>query len=121
MTLARQNRKTRNISRPAPGDSSVAQNTLEVMAMINQETLNKLKYMKMTGMAEALEHQEADTAYQEMSFQDRLGLAVDWEFSRRQHSRLQRLIRAAKFQNATACVEDIRYGDDRKLDRKLIL
>jgi len=89
--------------------------------MINQETLNKLKYMKMTGMAEALEHQEADTAYQEMSFQERLGLAVDWEFSRRQHSRLQRLIRAAKFQNATACVEDIRYGDDRKLDRKLIL
>ncbi len=89
--------------------------------MLSQETLNKLKYMKMTGMVEALEQQEADLAYQEMNFQDRLGLVVDWEFSRRQHSRLQRLIRSAKFQNATACVEDIRYGDDRKLDRKLIL
>ncbi len=89
--------------------------------MFSQETLNKLRYMKMTGMVEALEQQEADLAYQEMGFQERLGLVVDWEYSRRQHSRLQRLIRAAKFQNATACVEDIRYEDDRKLDRQLIL
>ncbi len=89
--------------------------------MLSQETLNKLRYMKMTGMVEALAQQEADLAYQEMSFQERLGLLVDWEYSRRQHNRLQRLIRAAKFQNATACVEDIRYDDDRKLDRHLIL
>ena len=89
--------------------------------MLSQETLNKLRYMKMTGMVEALEQQEADLAYQEMSFQERLGLVVDWEYSRRQHSRLQRLIRAAKFQNSNACVEDIRYEDDRKLDCKLIL
>lgn len=89
--------------------------------MLSQETLNKLRYMKMTGMVEALEQQETDLAYQEMSFQERLGLVVDWEYSRRQHSRLQRLIRAAKFQNSNACVEDIRYEDDRKLDRKLLL
>ena len=56
-----------------------------------------------------------------MGFQERLGLLVDWEFTRRQYSRLQRLIHAAMFQDATACVEDIRYGDDRKLDRQLIL
>src|SRR5690606_12068114 len=37
------------------------------------------------------------------------------------HSRLQRLIRSAKFQNTTACVEDISYEDNRKLDRHLIL
>ena len=55
-----------------------------------------------------------------MGFQERSGLLVDWEFTRRQHSRLQRLIHAAMFQNATACVEDIRYGDDRKLDCQLI-
>ena len=89
--------------------------------MLSQETLHKLKHMKMTGMVEALEQQEADPAYQEMGFQERLGLLVDWEFTRRQHGRLQRLIHAAKFQNTTACVEDIRYGDDRKLDRQLIL
>lgn len=56
-----------------------------------------------------------------MSFQERLGLLVDWEFSKRQHNRLERLIRTAKFQDTTACVENISYGDDRKLDRNLIL
>ncbi len=89
--------------------------------MLSQETLNKLKHMKLTGMVEALQQQETDPSYQEMDFQERLGLLVDWEFSKRQHSRLQRLIHSARFQNTTACVEDISYGDDRQLDRNLIL
>jgi DNA replication protein DnaC len=91
------------------------------MIVLNQETINKLKDMKLTGMVEALRQQDADPSYREMSFQERLGLLVDWEFSKRQHSRLARLMRAAKFQDTTACVEDISYGDDRKLDRNLIL
>ena len=89
--------------------------------MLNQETINKLKDMKLTGMVEALRQQDADSSYREMSFQERLGLLVDWEFSKRQHNRLERLIRTAKFQDTTACVENISYGDDRKLDRNLIL
>lgn len=92
-----------------------------VMIVLNQETINKLKDMKLTGMVEALRQQDADPSYREMSFQERLGLLVDWEFSKRQHSRLARLMRTAKFQDTTACVEDISYGDDRKLDRNLIL
>ncbi len=72
-------------------------------------------------MVEALQQQETDPSYQEMGFQERLGLLVDWEFSKRQHSRLQKLIHPARFQNTTACVEDISYGDDRQLDRNLIL
>jgi DNA replication protein DnaC len=91
------------------------------MTMLNQETINKLKDMKLTGMVEALRQQDADSSYREMSFQERLGLLVDWEFSKRQHNRLERLIRTAKFQDTTACVENISYGDDRKLDRNLIL
>jgi DNA replication protein DnaC len=89
--------------------------------MLNEETLNKLKHMKLSGMVEALKQQENDPSYREMNFQQRLGLLVDWEFTRRQHNRLQRLIRAAKFQDKAACVEDIRYNDDRHLDRNLIL
>lgn len=45
--------------------------------MLSQETLNKLKQMKLTGMAEALEQQAVDSSYREMSFQERLGLLVD--------------------------------------------
>ncbi len=89
--------------------------------MLSQETLNKLKHMKLTGMVEALQQQEANPSYREMDFQERLGLLVDWEFSKRQHNRLQRLIRSAKFHDSTACVENISYGDDRHLNRNLIL
>lgn len=89
--------------------------------MINNETINKLRHMKMTGMVDALEQQENISAYQEMGFYERLGLLVDQEFSRRQHNKLDRLIRLAQFQNSSACVEDIDYNDDRKLDKKFIL
>ena len=89
--------------------------------MINQETINKLRQMKLTGMVEALEQQERVAAYQEMAFYERLGLLVDQEFSRRQHNKLDRLIRLAQFQTSTACIEGINYNDDRQLDRAFIL
>ena len=89
--------------------------------MLSQETLNKLKHMKLTGMVEALQQQEANPFYRELNFQERLGLLVDWEFSKRQHNRLQRLIRSAKFHDSTACVENISYEVDRHLSRNLIL
>ena len=89
--------------------------------MLNNETLNQLKSMKLSGMAEALRQQDAEPGYQEMGFQERLGLLVDREFTKRQHSRLARLVHLAKFQNASACVEDINYQSDRHLDRNFIL
>lgn len=89
--------------------------------MLNNETLNKLKHMKLTGMIESLQQQENEIGYQEMGFNERLGLLVDWEFIKRQHNRLQRLTNLAKFQNASACVENINYEDDRHLDRNFIL
>ena len=89
--------------------------------MLNQELLNKLKHMKMTGLAEALEQQDQDPGYEELGFHERLNLLVDWEYSKRQHNQLQRLISQAKFQNPHACIEDINYATDRKLDRELIL
>ena len=89
--------------------------------MLNNETLNKLKHMKLTGFVEALEQQGLNDGYNEMGFCERLGLLVDWEFSRRQHGRLARIIQQAKFQNPSACVEDINYAADRHLDRNFIL
>lgn len=89
--------------------------------MLNQEMMNKLRYMKMTGMAEALEQQEKHQQYEELSFHERLNLLVDSEYTKRQHNRLQRLINQAKFQDPQACIEDINYNTDRKLDRNLIL
>lgn len=90
--------------------------------MLNQETLNKLKYMRLTGMLDALQEQDNVSGYQELSFDERLGLLIDCEFTKRHHNRLSRLINLAKFQNSSACVEDIKYTcDDRHLDQNLIL
>lgn len=89
--------------------------------MLNHETMNKLKYMKLTGMSDGLQEQDNDSSYEEMGFHDRLALLVDREFSKRQHSRLQRLIHLARFENSSACVENIKYNDDRQLDRNFIL
>lgn len=95
--------------------------TSGVMAMLDHETINKLRHMKLTGMVEALQQQDEEPGYCEMSFHQRLGLLIDHEFSKRQHSRIERLVRLAKFQNTAACVEDIKYKDDRHLDRNFIL
>jgi DNA replication protein DnaC len=87
--------------------------------MLMNETMNKLKSMKLTGFVEALQQQEEQLGYRDMDFHQRLGLLVDWEFSKRQHSRLDRLINQAKFQNSSACIEDINYVAERHLDRNL--
>ncbi len=89
--------------------------------MLNNETMGKLRSMRLTGIADALEEQEENSGYREMEFGDRLGLLVDREFGRRRRNRLQRLVNGANFANSSACVEDIRYDDDRRLDRNLVL
>lgn len=89
--------------------------------MMNEQTLTKLHEMKLNGMAEAYKEQAVNKDFQKMSFEDRLSLLVDLEFSRRRSNKLQRLIKSATFINSKACVEDIEYHEDRKLDKELIL
>lgn len=42
--------------------------------MLNQELLSKLRQMKMTGLAEVLEHQDQNQGYEELGFHERLNL-----------------------------------------------
>lgn len=88
--------------------------------MLQQETIYKLKTMRLSGFTEALEEQEQHASYSEMSFEERLGLLVDREFTKRNSNRIKRLIHQARFQNPEACVENILYSADRKLDRSLV-
>ncbi|MCR8997942.1 ATP-binding protein, partial [Brevibacillus laterosporus] len=59
--------------------------------------------------------------YQSMSFEDRFSLLVDLEYSRRKSNSLNRLIKNASFSDSKACIEDIEYYKDRKLNKDLIL
>jgi DNA replication protein DnaC len=88
--------------------------------MVNEATIDKLKDMQLDTMAEAFRTQESDPSIAVLSFADRLGLLVDAEWSARKSRRLTRLIRGAQFHSPSACVEDIEYHADRKLDKALI-
>lgn len=73
-------------------------------------------------MADAFESQlqNADT-FTDLSFEDRFGMLVDYEWSKRRSTKLQKLIRTADFRYPNACMEDIEYFPDRKLDKSQML
>jgi DNA replication protein DnaC len=88
--------------------------------MLDNNTISKLREMKMGVMASAFRNQLDDKAFNEMSFEERIGLMVDAEWTSRQNNRLTRLIRNAGFSIPEACLEDIEYHPDRELDKALI-
>lgn len=56
-----------------------------------------------------------------MLFEDRFAMLVDAEWSARKSNRLTRLIRNVGYAAPSACVENIQYPPERKLDREQIL
>ena len=88
--------------------------------MLDKMTIEKLHEMKLSAMAEAFRNQTQDQALAGLSFEERFGLIVDIEWSKRKNNRLTRLIRNAGFSDTSACVENIEYAADRKLDKAQI-
>jgi DNA replication protein DnaC len=89
--------------------------------MVRQVTLDKLHDMRLSAMADAFEAQCNDQSYDSFGFEDRLGMLVDKEWDKRKNSKLQKLIRTADFRYPNACMEDIEYHVDRKLDKAQML
>ncbi len=88
--------------------------------MLNQPLLDRLATLGLTGFRAALEDQRQNSQYTELTFEDRLSLLVDVEYSRRADSRLQRRLRAAHFALA-ARLEDLDLSSKRGLDRRHVL
>ena len=88
--------------------------------MLMEQTLHTLKALRLPGMATAFEEQQANAAVTSLSFDERFSLLVDREQTWRENRRLARLLREAKLKSSQACVEDIRYGGGRKLDKSLM-
>lgn len=57
--------------------------------------MDQLKEMKLTGLLEAWQEQQALPTYHNLSFDERLALMVEREYIRRQNQRLQRRLRQA--------------------------
>ena len=94
--------------------------TMEEKIMVNETTISKLHEMRLTAMADSYRKQLKDGLFSVLSFEERFGLIVDLEWSRRKSNKLITLIKKADFRFSNACVEDIEYHADRKLDKTLI-
>ena len=87
--------------------------------MVNEATIQHLHEMRLSGMAESYRSQNDDPTFRELSFDERLGMMVDKEWTKRKNSRLSRLISQAGLP-IKACIEGIEYHADRKLDKEQI-
>ena len=65
--------------------------------MVNETTITKLNEMRLTAMADSYRDQLKDQSFQALSFEERFGLIVDLEWSRRKNNKLARLIKRADF------------------------
>ena len=88
--------------------------------MMNSETVEKLRSMKLSAMAKYFDKQLSDADISSLTFEERFGILVDVEWTTRRNNRLKRLIRAATYAESGAALEDIDYTPDRNLDKALI-
>ena len=86
--------------------------------MSQQSTIQILKEMRFSAMAAEYEKQNANPlAFEKLSFDERFTLLVEAERIKRQNSKLKKLIDTADFFFPHACLEDLEYYPDRKLDK----
>jgi DNA replication protein DnaC len=88
--------------------------------MLNSETVEKLRSMKLSTMAKYFDKQLSDANISSLTFEERFGMLVDAEWTTRRNNLLKRLIKAANYSDPGAAPEDIEYAPDRNLDKALI-
>jgi DNA replication protein DnaC len=88
--------------------------------MLTQQTLDKMNAMKLSGMTEAFQQQLGGGEYARLSFEERLGLLVDNEWTAREQRKLGRRLRKAKLRYP-ASLEDVDFKHPRALDRQQVL
>ncbi|HOS70673.1 MAG TPA: IS21-like element helper ATPase IstB [Bacillota bacterium] len=86
--------------------------------MLNNQTIEKLRDMKLKTMAQMLS--QPDPSYLELTFEERIGLMVEKEWMAKKNSKIKRLLRNANL-GLNACVEDIDYSSDRTINKQSIL
>ena len=87
--------------------------------MLIQSTIEKLTAMKLAGMAEAVHRQIQDPEMGQLSFEERLSLLVDQQWTWRENKAFTRRLLNAHFKH-DAAIEDIDFRHSRRLDRALI-
>lgn len=88
--------------------------------MLDSQTQEKMKAMRLLGMAEAYQEQKESAMYSNMSFEERIGILIDREHTRRENTRYNTALTKAKLKYRGAVLEDVDYSSDRGIKRDLI-
>jgi DNA replication protein DnaC len=88
--------------------------------MLNQQTIDKMNAMKLSGMADSMKQQIGSAEHAQLSFEERIGLLVDAEWIAREQRKLTNRLRVAKLRYA-ASLEDVDFKHPRALDRQQVL
>ena len=86
--------------------------------MLSNPTLEKLTELKLHGMVGSMREQLSDNGYNDLTFEERLGIMIDNEMLERQNRRLKTRMSQSKMR-LCACMEDIDYKVRRGLDKPL--
>lgn len=85
--------------------------------MLHNQTVQSLRSLKLTGMADGLEQQHTQpSTHEELGFDERLALLVDRESTYRNNNKVTRLLANAKLK-LQAYPEDIDYSHPRGLNK----
>ena len=84
--------------------------------MLKQHTREQLHALRLAGMLDALDQQQAQPATHDLAFEERFALLVEREVLYRENRRLARLLKEAKLR-VDACIEDIDYRHPRGLQK----
>ena len=90
------------------------------MGMINEQTYEKMKEMRMNHMAQILRDMDTKVDMASLTFDERMGLLIDTEWEYRQNHKSRLLCKKAGFTDNNACVEGIDYRPERNIDKAMV-
>ena len=86
--------------------------------MLMEQTLQTLNALRLPGMAKGFAEQQSNAATMSLPFDERFAMLVEREHTWRENRRVARLLREARLKSSQACLEDVRYGGGRNLDKR---
>jgi len=89
--------------------------------IILNDTLTRLRALRLTGMAAAAEEQASTGAATSLAFEERLAMLVDRELLVRNDKRRAALLKRARLKYPKACIEDLDARSARGIDRSALM
>jgi DNA replication protein DnaC len=89
--------------------------------MLREQTLEKMRAMKLHQMAKSFEERLSRPDHQDLSIEEIIGFIIDDEYTHRENVRLEARLRGARFKEKQACMENIDYKAGRGLKKQTML